>query len=209
MGGLSLAADAGPAYDTGRASIVVRTYTHADSEARMPTARRTASAILRRAGIEIAWLNCSLGVEVTEPSADCRQSVRWNEVVVRIVPVRTVDNRRHVETLGFALIDRDTGGGSLATVYADRVELMAHKGGVDAAELLGRAMAHEIGHLLLGTSQHASQGLMRASWSSADLRRNLALDWLFVGKEGEAMRRGIASRYARSGQAGLRISGLS
>jgi hypothetical protein len=179
--------------DTRRASIVVRTYTQAESEPHIRTARRTASTILERAGIEIAWLECALPDDITA-AAECQQALQWNELVVRIVSAGTMDDRRHLETLGFAFVDLDAGGGSLATVYADRVGLMAQKGGMDVAELLGRAMAHEIGHLLLGTNQHTRQGLMRASWSGADLRRNLATQWMFGGNEGEVMRSGIASR---------------
>jgi hypothetical protein len=190
------AAEASHTKESSRASIVVRTYTQADSEGAIRTALRTASAILGRAGVEVAWLECGLPAGVTEASGACTQPLRWNELVVRILPAGTVDPRRHLSTLGFAFVDLDVGGGSLATVYADRVGLMAQSAGVDAAELLGMAMAHEIGHLLLGTNRHASRGLMRASWSSTDLRRSLATQWVFDGKEGDVMRKGIASRLA-------------
>src|SRR4029453_1036018 len=35
---------------------------------------------------------------------------------------------------------------------------------------LGRALAHEIGHYLLGTSRHTARGLMRAHFSPVELR---------------------------------------
>jgi hypothetical protein len=180
--------------DPGR-TIVVRTYTQPASAGDIRTARYTAGAILGQAGIQVVWVECALSVEVTEGTAHaCTQPLRWNELLVRIVSAGTVDSRPDVDTLGFAFVDLDAGGGSLATVFADRVGVMARGAGVDAAELLGRTMAHEVGHLLLGTNRHASQGLMRSSWSSADLRRNRATQWLFDGKDGEVMRRGIASR---------------
>ena len=113
---------------------------------------------------------------------------------MRIVSAGAVDGRLGVDTLGFALVDVDAGAGLLATVYADRVRVVAQSAGVDEAELLGRAMAHEVGHLLLGTNGHAAHGLMRASWSSVDLRGH-RVQWFFNGKEGEAMRSGIASRF--------------
>ena len=185
--------------DSSRASIVVRTYTQPDSESAIRTARRTVSAVLGRVGVKVVWLECALPAEVTEASGACTQPLRWNELVVRIVPAGTAGPEDHLSTLGFAFVDLEAGGGSLATVYADRVRLMAHSAGVDTAELLGRAMAHEIGHLLLGTNRHASRGLMRASWSSIDLRRSLATEWLFGGEEGDVMRRGIASRLRRWG----------
>ena len=38
------------------------------------------------------------------------------------------------------------------------------------ARALGRALAHEIGHYLLGTSRHTARGLMRAQFSPLELR---------------------------------------
>ena len=38
------------------------------------------------------------------------------------------------------------------------------------ARALGRALAHEIGHYLLGTSRHTARGLMRAHFSPLELR---------------------------------------
>jgi hypothetical protein len=173
-------------------SIVVRTYTEATSAGEIRTARRAASAILERAGVQVVWLECGLPDRAADAEA-CTRVPRWNELLIRIVSAGVVDGRFGVDTLGSALVDVDAGTGSLATVYADRVRVMAQSAGIDEAELLGRAMAHEIGHLLLGTNGHASQGLMRASWSSVDLRGH-RVQWFFNGKEGEAMRRGIAGR---------------
>lgn len=178
---------------SGRTSMVIRTYTQPASAGEMRTARRTASAILEGAGIQAFWLECALPGAVTADDP-CTKVLERNELLVRIVSAGSPDRRLHADTLGFAFVDGDAGGGSLATVYADRVATMAQDAGIDAAELLGRTMAHEIGHLLLGTNQHAPHGLMRASWSGADLRRNRATQWLFGGEEAEVMRKGLASR---------------
>ena len=45
-------------------------------------------------------------------------------------------------------------------------------------------IAHEIGHLLLGTTRHARYGVMRALWLTTELRRDQPLDWMFSGREG-------------------------
>jgi hypothetical protein len=190
-GGLEAAAVTVP----GRPAIIVRTYTQADSAGDIRAARRAAGAILGTAGIHVAWLECGVPAEIAETADPCKQIRRSTELVVRVLPAGTVDSRPRVDTLGFAFVDVDAAGGWLATVYSDRVARMAKGAGVDIAELLGRAIAHEIGHLLLGTNEHATHGLMRASWSGADLRRNRATQWLFGGKEGEVMRRGIAGRF--------------
>ena len=193
----SPAAEASETRASGRMSIVVRTYTQGPSADEMRTASRTAGAILGRAGIHVAWLTCGMPAGVADrAAAGCSQPLGPNELLVRVVTAGTSDKRPHVDTLGFAFVDLAAGGGSLATLYADRVQVMAEGAGVDAAELLGRAMAHEVGHLLLGTNRHARDGLMRASWSSADLRRNRATQWLFGGEEGEVMRSRIREQLA-------------
>jgi hypothetical protein len=179
---------------SGDASIVVRTYTQAGSATDMAAARHTASDILGRAGIRVAWLECGAPGDGSTAAPACNEPLRSNELVVRIVPAGSADSQPRAGSLGFAFIDPDAGGGWLATVYADRVATMAQAAGADRAELLGRAMAHEIGHLLIGSNAHARHGLMRASWSGADLRRNRATEWLFGGSEREVMRKRIASR---------------
>jgi hypothetical protein len=198
--------DAGPwlrvadAAEPRRTALVVRTYTERAAAADMETARRTAGAILGRAGIEVTWLECGLPADVVPAAPDtCDQPRRENELLVRIVPAGAADARNGGSTLGFAFVDLGAGGGSLATVYTDRVRAMAEQAGTDPAELLGRAIAHEVGHLLLGTNRHAPHGLMRASWTAADLRGNRATQWLFDGRESEAMRRGIAGRLHQTG----------
>src|SRR5439155_23282002 len=97
--------------------------------------------------------------------------------------------------LGFSLVNAADGSAPyLATVYADLTADVARRAGVDSRELLGRAMAHEIGHLLLGTNEHAATGLMRAAWSRAELRRDHTPDWQFLPGEVEQMRAAIAKR---------------
>jgi hypothetical protein len=81
-------------------------------------------------------------------------------------------------SLGYSVVDSRQKRGTLATVFVDRIRMAALRTRLDPARLLGRAMAHEIGHLLLGTTGHSRAGLMRARWSDLDLRRDAAADWL-------------------------------
>ena len=98
------------------------------------------------------------------------------------------DSSRSLPALGYALIDRQQHTGALATVYVDRVASLAQESGVDGSLLLGRAIAHEIGHLLIGTNQHSTSGVMRARWSRRDLRRGRPDQWRFTREEMMAMR---------------------
>ena len=66
--------------------------------------------------------------------------------------------------LGFAVRGANTSGGRLAYVFYDRVEPLARTHQMSDASLLGVAIAHEIGHLLLPYGSHSPRGLMQADW---------------------------------------------
>ena len=83
------------------------------------------------------------------------------------------------DLLGHALIDSKTRSGVLATVYIDRTRRLAADLGIDHRVLLGRTIAHELGHLLLATSTHARDGLMRKVWSRNELQGTRRSDWVF------------------------------
>ena len=85
--------------------------------------------------------------------------------------------------LGFAAVDPAGQGNVMATIYYDRVLHVARRAGLGVSDLLGRAMAHEIGHLLLRVPGHNRSGLMRAVWTDAELAQNRRDDWLFTDAE--------------------------
>jgi hypothetical protein len=55
-------------------------------------------------------------------------------------------------------------------------------------------IAHEIGHMLLGTIAHSPVGLMRAEWVARDVHRDFPADWLFSTRESIAMRQRLTER---------------
>lgn len=70
--------------------------------------------------------------------------------------------------LGYALPDAEIGVSAM--VFYDRIERFKGSGEIDLPTLLGHAMAHEIGHVLLGTIEHSPAGIMKARWSQADFQ---------------------------------------
>jgi hypothetical protein len=180
-------------------SLVVRVY----DSAGVPPADRAAAlsvaeAILRDAGIAVAWrdgtaCNEGPGRDVALPNG----SGPATEVIIRIVkaPLEMLPS-----SLGFSLIDLTVRSGTLATVFADRVADLARLGGVDPGRLLGRAMAHEVGHLLLGTTRHANAGIMRGTWTTWELQREQPRDWLLLSEDITEMRRGLVGRAHRAGK---------
>ena len=82
-------------------------------------------------------------------------------------------------------------------ILYDRVEALARRTSIPADTILGDAMAHEIGHVLLGSSPHATAGLMQANWDAGALR--LASQGLlaFWPREAAAMKAAVARLQAR------------
>jgi hypothetical protein len=90
--------------------------------------------------------------------------------------------------LGDALVDTGTRSGVFATIYLDRVAMLAAAGSMDMRLLLGYAIAHEIGHLLIGSNAHSPTGLMRSMWKSGELKRYRTGDWMFTTEDIAAIR---------------------
>jgi len=141
----------------------------------------TATRLMTAGAVDVAWRNCDV------PSACATVPVR--EFVIRLVRAQARDADGAPFALGEASIDLSEQAGVLATIYVDRVERMAELSEADPALLLGRAIAHELGHLLLATNSHSSSGLMRAQWTAKEVRGNSAGDWILARKDAEAIRR--------------------
>jgi hypothetical protein len=173
--------------------ITIRVY---DSVAQSPDERasaiRAAAAIFERAGLNTSWRDCGRG-GADYPCAGTRQP---HDLILRILP-RAADldvpasnavtaatdsdsEAIRTERLGFAAVAARAGGGTVATVYAEHIGRVTARTGVAFDLLLGRAIAHEIGHLLSGASGHTTTGLMRAVWTDDELRRNRLEDWTYL-----------------------------
>jgi hypothetical protein len=186
---------------TGKALVTVRIYDGFGLPVDDITAARAeADRILREAGIEPVWLHCSAVAEQWRGSrARCEMGVGPDEIVVRLLRSSPPDSASGRVPLGEALIDREAHTGSLATVFADRVATTSDRAGANPRGVLGRVIAHEIGHLLLGSNQHAAHGVMRAIWTDLELRRALGLEWHFSASEARRMHAGIVERAERAG----------
>jgi hypothetical protein len=133
--------------------------------------------------VDVAWTVCTPGMCLT-PSAEALK------IRIMLSPDRGELNSG---VLGHALIDSQARAGVLATVFIDRTRRLAYDLGIDYRILLGRAIAHELGHLLLGTSTHGS-GLMREVWSHDELLGTRPVDWILDPHDAAAIRERLARR---------------
>jgi hypothetical protein len=178
--------------------LSVHTYNYSGVSAdELAAARRHAEAIFRRANITISWIDCrTSGRDALDILPTCRTDLRPDEVMLRIMPGGgpTVDR---ITSLGFSLVNReDAHAAWLSSVFTNRVAALASQAGIDPTLLLGRAIAHEVGHLLIGSTDHARAGLMRAFWSHAELTHGSGSEWVFLENEARAMRSSLSTRVA-------------
>jgi len=192
-------------------SVTIRVYDSAGVPAAdRGAALKAAARILSRADLDVDWVVCTSTREGHAQSA-CDAPPAPYELVVRLTyssPTAQDGNRR---AFGYSLIDAATGAGTLSTVYVDRVDWLASTGKVARADVLGRAIAHELGHLMLGSNAHTERGLMRETWTAEELTRNRSEDWQFSTPQraslrarwtGSPLSRRAASRDGRSTPSG-------
>ena len=178
------------------ATVVVRTYDYSNTGSdALASARSEAEQIFKAARIAVRWRDCSVpgntdGAACTEPL------LPGHDLMLRLVD-RTPPNlaeAQRVMALGESMVDREERSGVLMTVDLFRVRAIAERASTAIAILLGRAIAHEIGHLLLGSAEHPRLGLMRALWSHDELRGAKPANWGFSAREAAQMRQTLRGR---------------
>ncbi len=153
------------------------------------SAESEASRIFRRSGIEVHWLNCPLPAEGPEAPAQCEVADFPAHLQLRIAK-----RSRNLNgfTLGISYLSSD-GSGCYADLFYRRVEEMHESSHVSLASILGHGVAHEIGHLLLGTNSHAETGIMRARWQSGELASASKGALFFSTVQSQEMRNKLAT----------------
>ena len=130
-------------------------------------AEREASRVLRYTGVEVLWLNCPQDAQHEASLGLCSEASFPTHLHLRILPA---SRGLKATTLGISFL-AEGGKGCYADLFHEPMQKLQEETHVSAATILGHAMAHELGHLLLGTNSHSPIGLMRAHWDPEDLTR--------------------------------------
>jgi hypothetical protein len=166
------------------ATIFIRSYNNFGVPAGdLAAAREQVQAVFQEAGLNIVWTDCWVGDRHRAAAAAprCAEPL-GGDIVLRLQKTQETDRSKFV-SMGFSLVGIPDAAPFLATVYVDRAESVARGAGVDARRVLGLAIAHEIGHVLLNSNSHAQSGLMRADWSRRELRRDDPAAWRLLDPE--------------------------
>jgi hypothetical protein len=172
----------------GRLAVRIYDFSALDTAVRT-TAIEEGRGILADVGVNTSWHDCA-HTESCAPEP--------GDLIVRVVREPGAASAEWRQALGYSVVDPARGTGTLATIYINRVENSARHAGADLSLLLGRAIAHEVGHLVLHTNEHSAQGLMRPIWTEQEMARNAHDDWVFATPERRQIRAALqrASRSA-------------
>jgi hypothetical protein len=166
------------------------------------TARDLIACTVAILGISLIELGVRIETEVRVPALANAKSVveyifassgvkiRWTDdpraLGVQILNRRPSNLRE--DTTGFAVLI--PGGVSYAGVSLPAVTDLAEQLDVPPATVLGAAMAHEIGHVLLGRS-HSPFGIMSAKLDRAKLRMAMGGTLLFTAEQSIQLRAAV------------------
>jgi hypothetical protein len=177
--------------------VIARVYNYArvDPET-LALAERDALRIFQYAGVTIVWRDIPISSvkqgAVQAPKPD-ETATGFPDVFLRIVP-SSMSPLDRLETLGCALPSSKGKPASDAWVLFDRIQRVARFGTASQHQILGHAMAHEIGHLLLGQDAHSAAGVMRADWRIQDYILMSQGSLLFTPRQAERIRLAVQVR---------------
>jgi hypothetical protein len=151
-----------------------------------------AKKIFRDAGLGMVW------IEFVPQQPIGRQVLDQVDCVVRILSKARVVLRPGATGEALPCILGKVA--CFANVFFDRVKARAESGALSQAQVMAHAIAHELGHLLLGSDSHFGIGIMRAKWGPEEVRRMAKGDLLFRPEQAAIMKANLLDRLATKAQ---------
>ena len=156
--------------------ITIHIYNYsAVSTKALDRAKEEGGRIFKHAGLTVCWLYQDLKAGSSWDPQNLTDTWDQFDFVLRLLEHARPGLRAYATGEAFS--------SRIANVFLDRVISQSVLGEIFIGQLLGHAMAHEIGHLLLGENSHGSYGIMVASWSKNDMKRMSKGDLLFTSEE--------------------------
>lgn len=170
----------------------VRVYNYAGSSANMlRLAESETERIFANAGVHLEWNSCTITSGTESADSTCAAPLTPLDLRLRIVEsVKLMRNHAEAEIAGYTV-------GDLATVQMAPLLELARPPACFPYQALGLAIAHELGHALLGPA-HSSQGIMKALWGKEQLDLKAAGEMVFTPVEIRALRLAVKARTRQS-----------
>ena len=177
-----------PVAQTLRISVVVFDQAEVPGQT-LSEAQARAGTILGKAGVDVKWIDCRRPANASV----CAMVAESDRLFLTIV---TEDKRQMFgeDVLGRSVPGDPSSRGVYARVFYGHIQTKAEQEGVNPAQLLGLAVAHEFGHLLLGPKAHSAEGIMRANWSHHDMDSGAKGQLRFTDRQALLIRADVQSR---------------
>jgi len=167
-----------------KVAVLVHNYAHLPAQI-LNEAQNRASLIFRKAGVEIEWADCPLNNEDPSLYPKCPAILDRTQLFLRILPTTVAKTESGGEAFVVARI---------ANISWNRVEEQAQRLNVSAPRLMGHTVAHELGHLLLGSNSHSRAGIMTARWDATTVTRICQEGLYFNHQQSELIRSEVRQR---------------
>lgn len=189
-------------------AIMIRTRNYAGVAANILTdAEEVATGIFRNAGIETRWADEVLTAENSQVNSAVLPARTPTDIQLSIFP-RVMSARLNIPDNVMGLAPGSGPDRTIVYIFDRNVEarfwrlLRACGSGrigrqVSKAQILGHAIAHEVGHLLLNQQGHSPYGIMRGVWSFADFLEMTRGMLLFTPQQRELLRADVRRRNAQ------------
>ena len=181
----------------GSLKITVRMYNYGVARSTLVQAEGKATAILNQVGLNVAWVDCPATPAEFRSYPGCQGLLGTTDFALKIL---TADEAEwfpsHHEALGRALPCPPDQVGCSAYIFYRNVLEVAADGVADKSQVLGHAVVHEIGHLLLGPNSHTASGIMRGRWNKQDLETIAKGHLAFSEQQSQRIREEIRKRSA-------------
>ena len=178
----------------GQTTLTVRTCDYAGiPAAEWQAASTLARDVLLKAAIPTEWV-------LTTPDKLTARPVGDGDVFINLVP-HSMEGGYTASALGHTLLPGNGRQASQIYIFHERIVDSAHDRRIDPARLLGYAMAHELGHALLGTGQHSQTGVMRERWTRADFDEIATGRLEFTARQAGKLAAALTARMAAAADA--------
>lgn len=171
-----------------RLSMTIRVLDQAHvSSGQIMKMERYVETTLAAIDIDVKWIDCAANVDA------CKALRVRNEFWLRILAQNPPDLNTGTELLGLTQRGDKPGEIPCINIFYPLVEKLAAK--MHAEEVLGAAVAHEIGHMYLGNNReaHSLNGIMSGVWFEREFDEMSLGTLRFTRDQGERIRAALSA----------------
>ena len=189
-------------------TITIHVHNYAKvNDATLNEAEEVATGIFQRVGVRVRWIDSDLTLEGKPEESIGKDTFMLSHILLSILP-GTMAERLDVPDNAMGLTPGNGTDRQLIYVFYDRIEAFSRRQMrarqnreitlfASMPKILGYAIAHELGHVLLNLEAHSAPGIMRGGWNCKDLM-DVAFGSLgFTSQQAEVIRTEARRRNAR------------